>query len=111
MTLIMIVIIVFYFVLFELGYIFGRMDKKKDIPQKPLEIKYSYQNLQHVVAHKTVSKEILDSMDIHTIETEVARSLARQLEGVIRDHMTSERDYYRMRVAYMVDAWFKGGSQ
>ena len=112
MTLILIVIIVFYFVLFELGYIFGKMDKKSnEVPMKPPEIKCVRYGMKQWGARQEVGADEFQKMDSGVIENYVARMLADKFVGVIKQHMTVERDVRRRTVIYSIDIWLNSGTQ
>lgn len=108
MTVAIIVIIAFYFLLFVLGYVFGKMDKKSnEVPMKPLEDKYTRYDLKQWTARQEVSKEEFEIKDSQDIERFVAGILASKLKAVIQNHMTAEKDYYRGKVIYSIDIWLK----
>lgn len=111
MTVAIIVAIAFYFLLFILGYVFGRMDKKSnEVPTKPLEIKYTRYDLKRWAARKAVDEEDFKRMDSQVIERYVAGILADKFKDVIKNHMTAEKDYYRRQVIYSIDIWLDGGN-
>lgn len=108
MIVAIIVIIAFYFLLFVLGYIFGRMDKKSnEVPTKPLEIKYTRHDLKQWAARQAVDEEDFKRMDSQVIERYVAGILADKFKAVIQAHMTAEKDYYRRKVIYSIDIWLR----
>jgi len=111
MTVAIIVAIAFYFLLFILGYVFGRMDKKSnEVPMKPLEIKYTRHDLKQWVARQAVDEEDFKRMDSQVIERYVARMLADKFKDVIQNHMTAEKDYYSRKVIYSINIWLDGGN-
>lgn len=111
MTVAIIIAIAFYFLLFILGYVFGRMDKKSnEAPTKPLEIKYTRHDLKQWAARQAVDEEDFKRMDSQVIERYVADMLADKFKDVIRNHMTAEKDYYRRKVIYSIDIWLDGGN-
>lgn len=111
MTVAIIVIIAFYFLLFILGYVFGKMDKKSnEVPMKPLEVKYTRHDLKKWVARQEVDAKEFERMDSQVIERYVAGILADKFKAVIQNHMTAERDYYRRKVIYSIDIWLDGGN-
>ena len=106
MTAAIIVIIAFYFLLFILGYAFGRMDRKsKEVPLKPLEVKFTYHDLKNWTARQQVSEEEFQKMDSKVIEHYVAGLLANKFKSVIENHMTAEKDYYRRNMVYSIEIW------
>jgi hypothetical protein len=108
MTVAIIVVIAFYFILFVLGYVFGRMDKKSNqAPMKPLEVKYTRYDLKQWAARQAVDAEEFDKMDSQVIERYVAGILADKFKAVIQNHMTAEKDYYRRKVIYSIDIWLR----
>ena len=111
MTVAIIVAIAFYFLLFILGYVFGRMDKKSnEVPMKPLEVKYTRHDLKQWAARQAVDEEDFQRMDSQVIERYVAGILADKFKAVIQDHMTAEKDYHRRKVIYSIDIWLDGGN-
>lgn len=111
MTVAIIIAIAFYFLLFILGYVFGRMDKKSnEAPTKPLEIKYTRHDLKQWAARQAVDEEDFKRMDSQVIERYVADMLADKFKDVIRNHMTAEKDYYSRKVIYSIDIWLDGGN-
>lgn len=111
MKIAIIVVITFYFLLFFLGYAFGKMDKKSNEPSmKPPEIKYTRYDLKQWVARKQIDKEDFQKMDSNVIENYVARVLADKFVDVIKHHMTAEKDYYRGKVIYSIEIWLKRGN-
>ena len=112
MIVAIIVAIAFYFLLFILGYVFGKMDKKSnEAPTKPLEVKYTSYDLKKWAARQAVDEEEFKRMDSQVIERYVAGMLADKLKAVIQDHMTAEKDYYRRKVIYSIDIWLDGGNK
>lgn len=109
MTVAIIVVIAFYFILFVLGYVFGRMDKKSNEAMKPLEVKYTRYDLEQWAARQAVDEEDLKRMDSQVIERYVAGILADKFKAVIQNHMTAEKDYYRRKVIYRINVWLEGG--
>ena len=106
MTVAIIVIIAFYFLLFILGYAFGRMDRKsKEVPMKTPEAKYTYHDLKRWTARQPVSEEEFQKMDSKVIEHYVAGLLANKLKSVIENHMTAEKDYYKRNIVYSIEIW------
>lgn len=111
MTVAIIVIIAFYFILFILGYVFGKMDKKSnEVPMKPLEVKYTRYDLKQWAARQAVDEEEFRKMDSQVIERYVAGILADKFKAVIQSHMTAEKDYYRRKVIYSIDIWLRKDS-
>lgn len=111
MTVAIIVIIAFYFLLFVLGYVFGRMDKKSnEVPTKSLEVKYTRHDLKQWAARQAVDAEEFEKMDSQVIERYVAGILADKFKAVIQNHMTAEKDYFRRKVIYSIDIWLNGGN-
>lgn len=111
MTVAIIVAIAFYFLLFILGYVFGRMDKKSnEAPMKPLEVKYTRRDLKQWTARQAVDEEDFIRMDSQVIERYVAGMLADKFKDVIQNHMTAEKDYHRRKVIYSIDIWLNGGN-
>ena len=109
MKIAIIVVIAFYFLLFFLGYAFGKMDKKSNEPlMSPLEIKYTRCDLKQWVARKQIDKDDFQKMDSNFIENYVARTLADKFVDVIKHHMIAEKDYYRGKVIYSIEIWLKG---
>jgi len=109
MTVAIIVIIAFYFLLFVLGYVFGKMDKKSnEAPMKPLEVKYVSSKLNHLKACQKVYEDDFKRMDSTVIERYVAGMLADKLKSEIQNHMIAEKDYQRRTVTYSIDVWLEG---
>jgi len=108
MTVAIIVVIAFYFILFVLGYVFGRMDKKSNqAPMKPLEVKYTRYDLKQWAARQVVDAEEFKRMDSQVIERYVAGIIADKFKAVIQDHMTAEKDYCKRKVIYSIDIWLR----
>jgi hypothetical protein len=108
MTVAIIVIIAFYFLLFVLGYVFGKMDKKSnETPMKPLEVKYTRYDLKQWAARQAVDAEEFERMDSQVIERYVAGLLADKFKAVIQNHMTAEKDYRKRKVIYSIDIWLR----
>jgi len=111
MTVAIIVAIAFYFLLFILGYVFGRMDKKSnEVPMKPLEVKYTRHDLKHWTACKLVDPDQYNNFDPSVMETIVAEDLACKFADVIKEHMITEKDYEKRMVKYRIDIWLDGGN-
>ena len=107
----MFIITVFGIVLFALGFMFGKMDKKSnEVPTKPLEVKYTRRDLKQWAARQEVDEEDFKRMDGQVIERYVAGILADKFKAVIQNHMTAEKDYYRRKVIYSIDIWLDGGN-
>lgn len=103
--MIAVIVVVFYFVLFMLGFAFGKMDKKSEEPQKPLEVHYTRHDVKRWTACKRIGAGEFMNVNQDTLDNIMVEDFTRQFKGIIKDHMTIERDLARYEVIYRVEMW------
>lgn len=101
-------IIVFYGVVFALGFVFGRMDREsKEKPQETPRIEITHTRLKQWSAVKRVGQEDFRWFPDDVLEDVVVDDFSKQLKKVIKENMIAEKDITTRQVVYRIDAWFR----